>query len=275
MNQPDTTTEPGIPEYGAPTPQDVPIVQEPARLGPIQRLGGTLFSPGETFEDINRKPTWIAPMLIAILMVLANTLFFQWRVNPDWDQIMISETRKRVQKSGQTVSEDQIRQQAAIGATFAKFAPLLGVIFTPIIYVVLAGIFALGLMFIQAKTTFKKVLSVVAWSSAATGIVGLLVTVAVLLVRDPAEIRNLNPSEFGSIVPSNIGAFLSSDTAAAIRSIASSIDVFTLWWLILLSIGFAAIAGSRKITSSKTGAMVFGFWLVFVLLKVGWATAFG
>jgi hypothetical protein len=188
---------------------------------------------------------------------------------------MLSETRKRIEKSGQTVPEEQIQQQAAIGATFAKFSPLLAVVFTPVVYVILAGIFALGLMFIQAKTSFKKILSVVAWSSAATGLVALLVTVAVLFVRDPAEIRNLNPSEFGNIVPSNIGAFLSSDTAAVIRSIASSLDVFTLWWLILLSIGFAAIAGSRKITSGKTGAMVFGFWLVFVALKAVWAAAFG
>ncbi|HSO75762.1 MAG TPA: YIP1 family protein, partial [Blastocatellia bacterium] len=263
------------PAYGAPQPQDVPVVQEPARLGPIQRLGGTLFSPGETFEDVNRKPTWIVPILIAMVTILASTLFFEWRVKPNWDQIMVSETRKRVEKSGQSLTEEQIQQQAAIGATFAKFAPLLAVVFTPIIYLILAGIFALGLMFIQAKTTFKKVLSVVAWSGAATGIVALLVTVAVLFVRDPAELRNLNPSEFGNIVPSNIGAFLSSDTAAAIRSVASSLDVFTLWWLILLSIGFAAIAGSRKITSSKTGAMVFGFWLVFVVLKVAWAAAFG
>lgn len=276
MNQPDAQIETSAPAYDShPRPQDVPVVQEPARLGPLQRLVGTLFSPGETFEDLNRKPTWVAPILIAMVTVLASTLFFEWRVKPNWDQIMLSETRKRVQKSGQTVSEEQIQQQASIGAMFAKFSPLLAVVFMPVFYVVLAGIFALGLMFIQAKTTFKKILSVISWSGAATGIVGLLVTVAVLFVRDPAEIRNLNPSEFGNIVPSNIGAFLSSDTSAVIRSIASSLDVFTIWWLILLSMGFAAIAGSRKITSGKTGAMVFGFWLVFVLLKVGWAAAFG
>lgn len=276
MNQTDTQTEAGAPAQSAPPqPQDVPVVQEPARLGPIQRLGGTLFSPGETFEDINRKPTWVVPILIAMATVLASTLFFEWRVKPNWDQIMLSETRKRVQKSGQTLTEDQIQQQASIGATFAKFTPVLAVVFMPIFYVILAGIFALGLMFIQAKTTFKKILSVISWSGAATGIVGLLVTVAVLFVRDPAEIRNLNPSEFSNLVPSNIGAFLSSDTSAVIRSVAGSLDVFTLWWLILLSMGFAAIAGSRKITSGKTGAMVFGFWLVFVLLKVGWAAAFG
>jgi hypothetical protein len=45
--------------------------------------------------------------------------------------------------------------------------------------------------------------------------------------------------------------------------------------MILLCIGFAAIAGSRKITTGKAATVVFGFWAVFVLIKVGWAAAFG
>ena len=56
---------------------------------------------------------------------------------------------------------------------------------------------------------------------------------------------------------------------------AGSLDIFTIWILILLSIGLASIAGSRKITTGKTATVVFGFWAVFVLIKVGWAAAFG
>jgi len=42
-----------------------------------------------------------------------------------------------------------------------------------------------------------------------------------------------------------------------------------------LWVGFAAIAGSRKITTGKTASVVFGFWVVFVLIKMGWAAVFG
>ena len=168
-----------------------------------------------------------------------------------------------------------MQQRVDIGKTIAKFTPLFAIIGAPIVYLILAGVFALGMMFIQAKTTFKRILSVVAWTSAATGIVGAVVNVAALMVRDPAELRTLDPSQFGTIVPTNLGAFLASDTSPVLRALASSLDVFTIWWLILLSIGFAAIAGSKKITSGKARAMVFGFWVIFVLCKVGWAAAFG
>ncbi|HEU4389707.1 MAG TPA: hypothetical protein VFV34_18020, partial [Blastocatellia bacterium] len=32
-------------------------VEEPAKLGPLQRLTGVIFSPGETFADMKRKPS--------------------------------------------------------------------------------------------------------------------------------------------------------------------------------------------------------------------------
>lgn len=275
MSEPENQTPDTTPVYGAPQQQDQAAVEEPARLGPFARLTGTLLSPGETFADVNRKPTWIAPMIIAIATVLASTFFFQWRVNPDWDSIMRNQIKKQMERSNQTLTEEQMQQQVSFAKGIAKFSPIIGAVVTPIFYVILAGIFALGLMFIQAKTTFKKILSVVAWSSAATGIVATIVTMASLMVRDEEGLRSIDPTQSAGIVPSNLAAFLPSDTSAVIKSVAGSLDIFSIWFLILLTIGFAAIAGSRKITTGKTATVVFGFWAVYVLLKVGWAAAFG
>lgn len=271
VNSPADTT----PMYGAPESYAQPEPEEPARLGPLSRLSGTLFSPGETFADVNRKPTWIAPMIVAILTVVASTLFFQWRVHPDWDSIMRAQIKKRLERSNQSLTEEQMQQQVNFAKGIAKFTPIIAAVFTPVFYVILAGVFALGLMLIQAKTTFKKILSVVAWSFAATGVVAAIVTMASLMVRDESELRSLDPTQAAGIVPSNLAAFLPSTSSAVLKSLAGSIDIFTIWNLILLSIGFAMIAGSRKITTGKTAKIVFGFWLVYVLVKLGWAAAFG
>jgi hypothetical protein len=275
MSESENQTPDTTPIYGAPQLQDQAAAEEPARLGPFARLTGTLLSPGETFADVNRKPTWIAPMIIAIATVLASTFFFQWRVHPDWDSIMRNQMKKQMERTNQSLTEEQMQQRVAFGKTIAKFTPIIAAVFTPIVYVILAGIFALGLMFIQAKTTFKKILSVVAWGCAATGIVATIVTMASLMVRDEESLGSIDPTQGAGIVPSNLAAFLPSGTSAVIRSLAGSLDIFTIWILILLSIGFAAIAGSRKITTGKAATVVFGFWAVFVLLKVGWAAAFG
>lgn len=275
MSQPEHKTADTQPMYEAPQPQQQAAAEEPARIGPLGRLTGTLLSPGETFADVNRKPTWIAPMIIAVVTVLASTFFFQWRVNPDWDSIMRNQIKKRMERSNQSLTEEQMQQQVNFAKGIAKFSPVIGAVVTPVFYVILAGIFALGLMFIQAKTTFKKILSVVGWSCAATAVVATIVTMASLMVRDEESLRSIDPTQSAGIVPSNLAAFLSSETPAVIKSLAGSIDIFTIWVLILLTIGFAAIAGARKITTSKTATVVFGFWAVYVLLKMGWAAAFG
>ena len=55
MSEPENKL-PETPDYAAPQTIEQPPVEEPARLGPLGRLTGTLMSPGETFADVNRKP---------------------------------------------------------------------------------------------------------------------------------------------------------------------------------------------------------------------------
>src|SRR5262245_40098620 len=255
---------------GAPQPaQEAP--EEPAKLGPLGRLTGTLFSPGETFQDVNRKPTWVAPVIVAVLTVLAASVFFNWRVHPDWDQIFRTQFKKQLERSGQSIPEDQMQQRVAFAKQIAKFSPIIGAVVVPVGYVIIAAIFALGMMFIQAKTTFKKVFSVVCWTCASVGVVSAIVTMASFMVRDEESLRSIDPTQPAGIVPSNLASFMASDASAVMKSLAGSIDIFTIWILILFCIGFAAIAGSRKITSGKTATVVFGFWIVWVLVKAGWA----
>jgi hypothetical protein len=270
QNQIDT----GAAYAAAPAPPPAEPV-EPARLNAVQRLTGTLFSPGETFKDVNRKPTIIVPIVLGIILAVAGGLFFNWKVKPDWDRIFRAQIQKQVERSGQSLPPEQIEQRVEFSKKLVPIFPIIGAIFTPIAYLVIAGVFALGMMLIQAKTTFKKILSVVSWSYMATALVQSLVFIAVVLVQDQETLNSIDPTQGVNIVPSNAGAFLPAGSSGAMQALASSLDIFSIWYLVLLAIGLAAIAGSRKITPKKTGGMVFGVWLIFVLVKVGWRAMFG
>ena len=264
-----------VPSYGVPHVQDQTPPAEPARLGPLQRLMGVIFSPGATFEDVNRKPTLIAPILIVIIVAASGAAFFNWRVHPDWNRLIRTQIQKSVEKSGQSLTEDQIQARVKIGTTLANLSPLLAAVFIPIFYLILSGIFALGMMFIQAKATFKKIFSVVAWSGVAVGLVNGIVSIAALMVQDQETLSNFDPTQGGSLLPTNLGAFLPANASGIVQALAGSIDIFTIWNMVLLSIGLAAIAGVRKITAKNTGMMVFGFWAVWVLVKVAWRAITG
>ena len=269
MSQPDAKTEAGTPAYGATHPQDIPVVQEPARLGPIQRLIGTLFSPGETFEDINRKPTWIAPLLIAIVTTVALSLFYDWRVKPDYSQIVRQQMKARAEKTGSEMPPEATVQTAAKVSTVVNWVsavvgPVIGAFF-------IAGVYALGLLFLQAKTTFKKILSVVCWTFCSVGLVSAVVIAASVVVKDAASLKDVPWYYASRYTATNLAAALSSDASDVMKALAGAVDVFSIWRLFLLTIGFTAIAGSRKISRGKIGGLVVSLWLIGVLIGVGFA----
>ncbi len=43
-------------------------------LNVIQRIFGVFFSPRRTFEDIDRKPDWLVPMVIVLVIAVLFTI---------------------------------------------------------------------------------------------------------------------------------------------------------------------------------------------------------
>ena len=265
------------PVYGAPQQpprsQDVPA--EPARLNWLQRWFGVLFSPGETFADINRKPTIIAPIIILVVITATAAAVIQWKLAPFMPDLIRTQMKKTLERFGQTPTEEQLQQSVNQQLMIAKFSPLIAAVFTPITYLVVAGVFALGMLLIQAKATFKKIYSVILWTFAAIGVISSIVFIASLMVKDEESLRSINLNNPTETVPTNIGAFLGPETSPIIRSLAGSIDIFSFWTIAILAIGFAAIANSKNVKTGKTAVMVIVLWGIYVLAKVGFSGFIG
>ncbi|HKG20603.1 MAG TPA: YIP1 family protein [Blastocatellia bacterium] len=248
--------------------------EEPAQLGMAGRFSAVLFSPTEAFKDVNRKPTWIAPLIIALVTAVLGTLAFSMIVKPDWDRLSREAIKKRDIQSNTTTPPGQVEQEVAVSKVVGKFFPLVVAIVTLISYLFIAGVFALALMLMQAQTTFKKILSVVTWTRAVVGVVSTIVMIASLLIKDRESLDQINPMDPGNLTATNVAAFLPSDISTTLKVLAGSLDIFTIWILILLTIGFAAIAGARRLGTRQTGTLVVGLWIVWVLILVGIAAIF-
>ena len=110
MDQPENQFE-HAPAYSAPVPQQQDVPVEPAQMNWFQRLVGVLLSPTETFTDVNRKPTIIAPIIVVVILVLATVSLINWKISPYIDDIMRAQIKKQVERQGATVSEEQMQQQ--------------------------------------------------------------------------------------------------------------------------------------------------------------------
>ena len=60
------------------------------------------------------------------------------------------------------------------------------------------------------------------------------------------------------------------ETSKPLLAFASSLDLFSIWFIALLGIGYSAASGG-KVKALSISALFFGCWLVFVLIKVGFA----
>jgi hypothetical protein len=274
MDQPENQFE-VAPAYGASVPrqQDVPV--EPARMNWFQRFVGVLLSPTETFTDVNRKPTIIAPIIIIVVLVLVTISLINWKISPYIDDIMRAQIKKQVERQGVTLTDEQMQQQLTVAKTINKFTPIIGAAFVPILYLIIAGLFALGMMMIQAKTTFKKIYSVVLWTFAGIGIISNLIFWGVLMMKDDEALRTMDVQDPTAGVPTNLGALLGSGVSPALKALAGSMDLISFWSIAVLSIGLAAVANSKKIKPGKTAMIVIGFWIIYVIGRMGLAVLRG
>jgi hypothetical protein len=98
------------------------------------------------------------------------------------------------------------------------------------------------------------------------GIVSTPVLLAVLALKGD---WNVDPNQ---AVMANLGLLLDKSTAAKpLWALATSIDVFVLWHVFLIAVGFGVAC--RK----STGSAIWGVgtaWAIFVLCKVGLAAIF-
>ncbi len=111
---------------------------------------------------------------------------------------------------------------------------------------------------------FHQVLSVCTYSSA----VAILACVAILAVALGTGEAIATPLD--RFVKSNLGALLQPDAPVA-KTLLRSLDLFTIWTLVVLTIGFKA---ATKLSAGVTASITFLPWVVWVLVKVAMAAAF-
>jgi hypothetical protein len=178
-------------------------------------------------------------------------------------------TKTQIEESGRWDKIPPEQRQAILdGAegrmkTFGWIGPVVGSIFTVLIAAVLMGIFR---FFYASDVGFKQALAITFWTSFA---VALLTTPLMLGVLALKGDWSIDP---GSVLQANLGLLVEkSSTAKPLWALLTSVDVFVLWMIFLLALGFGI--ASRKPTSSALWGVVVP-WLVIVAIKVGLSALF-
>lgn len=239
------------------------VPEAPQQIGAFGRLVGAIINPRPTFEDIARKPSWLLPLLLLIIVAVATTVVIGQRIG--WQTVIekqIAQSASAQRRMDQLTPE----QRAGVIAQQAKFAPYVGYIFAVLLFTIPALIFAAVLMGIfnatsSAALNFKTSFGVVTHSYMPFVIASLL-GILIMYLKQPDQI------DLQNVLASNAGAFLSSDAPKWLLALCTSLDLFSFWMLGLMAFAYSVVR-PKKITFSKGLTWVALIWVVYVLMKVG------
>jgi hypothetical protein len=248
----------------ATTPVATPAPDAQPSLSPVARIFGVLFSPGKTFEDIVRKPSWIAPILLSTVLSIIAVVALNQRVN--WREYIIQQIEKSSQSA--QMSADQKQQRAEVGAKFTVAIVYAAGVIVPVCFALLVGLVMMGAynLMAGAGARFAASFAIVAHA----GMVGIVSTPIFLLVLFLKPYGTIDPD---NPVVTNLGALLPEESARWLVVLCKSLDIFTIWILMLIAIGFAAV-NPRKLKGAKPYTIAFSVWAVFTLIRVAWAFIF-
>ena len=231
----------------------------------LSRVLGVFIEPGETFEDIARKPDWIAPLALLIVVGLGVVATFLAKIGAT--QIVLHS----LEQSGRAASMDpaQLSQMAERSASVIRIVmPMSAVVGVSIFLLVVAGFGLLVLNgFFGQHSKFKNVFSVTCYAYLPS-IVGALMAVAVVFFGDPAAFNSQSPA------PTNPGFFMNPLTSSRpLMALATSLDVIIFWFLILLAMGLSRVVWKR-VKAGTIFITYLGAWALVVIIKVGFAMLF-
>ena len=238
--------------------------QPQQKISDFGRVGGVLFSPGPTFEDIARKPSWIVPVILVTIFSLGVVFFLNQKM--DWPTYIRhqNEQSSRWQNLTDEQKDNAVNLGAKIAPAIAWGGGALGVVISAVIisfvywlaFNVLAG----------AQLRYGQSMAIVSYAYV-PAIISCILAMVVLAMK---RFGDVDPQR---LLATSVAAFLPTDAPKWEVTLGSSIEIFWLWTMMLMVIGYSK-ANPKKISGGSAFGIIFGLWAVYLLIRVGLSAAF-
>ncbi len=232
------------------------VIQEtPQPKGALWRLQGIFFEPSETFKDINLKPGFIVPLIVAMLVTLAAWQAIAHLV--DLHELLMAQVKSAPQAAG--LSEDQLASSVNFQVIILQYlVPL----FIPLMALIYSGVFMLMVWISGSETTFSRLFSVVTHTIFFQSLVGAVLLVIVFaLASDPYAVNLQNP------IFTNLGPLVDPKASPVLYKLASSVDIISIYVIYLFGLGISKV--SKRLSVGKGVTLVVIPYLVYLAISVG------
>ena len=217
----------------------------------IQSVWGVLLAPESTFRSLAARPRWFPAFLLLFLSAVGLSLILMPRM--DMKQVI----RDAVEKQGQEISETKLDSQVRLAKIVGTASQ---VVVQPAFYLILASVFLVVFRLSGSEIDFRRSLSVTVHGMLPV-VVASLLTIPILLTRTKIS---MDEAKSGSFLPSNLGFLATESTGKALHSLLSSCDIFSLWAIALLAIGFRIVG---RVSTGVAWGVVLTLWALAIGAK--------
>ena len=243
------------------TTTSMPAPESQAPISHFGRLIGVFVSPKQTFASIAERPSWLAPLLLMVILGTCVGGLLNTKMN--WGEYI----RHKAEESPRfaQLSEEQ-KDQALAGQIkfWSAFSYGIAVVVVPLSALCFSLIYwgAFNL-FCGAGLRYGSAFGITTHAFLPTAIANILA----LIILPLKSYGDVDPE---NIVATSLKAYLPDGAPKPLAALGSSLELFWIWFLVLAAIGFAA-ANPKKIKPGGSFGIVFGLWAIWVLAKVAWA----
>ena len=222
--------------------------------GLLSRAIGVITSPGETFKHVARTPK-VAGMLFLVGLVIALAQGLP-QFTEEGRAMALDMQVQSMERFGMTVTDEMYtamveRSQSNVNGYVTVVStmvvmPLASVVITAILWAIFNAI-------LGGTATFKHVMAIVVHSQI---ISALSVAVASPIMYARGQMSQSGIANLGALVPML-------DESNYIARVLGMVDLFVIWWLVVLAIGLAALY-KRTTTGVATGLLIAYLGLVLI-----------
>lgn len=219
----------------------------------FQRIIGVLFSPDATMASIARRPDWLLPLVILLVMSLVAGVVIAQHVD-------FGAAAREAMEQNKNASQEQIDKGVKMAAGIGKVVTYLSPVLSAIGLLVIAGVLLLAFRLFGGEGDFKQAFSVTCYSSM-PGVIKSIIMMIIIVAKGGM----IPGQELATLVRSNLGFLVDYKANPMAFAVLSSIDIFSIWFVVLMIIGFAYLS---RVSRVKSAVIIVSLWLVVLCFKL-------
>jgi ABC-type multidrug transport system fused ATPase/permease subunit len=255
----------------------VPRVEAPADAPPpmsfFEKLSGIFFEPSRVFQNLRAHPNWLVALIIISVLTWAYTTAFTMRLTPE--RIVSFTNDKLVEKGwipadkAEEIKTQQVEQAKSPARVAGSSITTFVVMF--VWMAVLAAVCMLGVLLFGGRIGFWQSLSVMIWASLPPVIIGNVLNLVLLYIKDPDDIHPILGQS--GLVTDNLGALVKPASSPVLFAILTAFGVLTFYLMWLRATGLRN--GGERISSTSAWSIAIAFWVIGLVTAVASSALFG